>query len=214
MLVEYQRIFADVEKSLRKILGTRTNVILPDFGDDYRKHFLQLLVGNAQNLGHLGSSDQSRNQFSQHATPDTMTALQLVEGMRTAYQEEADEERTITMWDWLRKIRNGIEGDDLQSTCWFPSNNTGPDVLFAMKKKMPETPKDKQPQTLTRKKTPEATTTLPRRYPARQHSGKNKRDSEDLGPLNYSLVLCAVQVSLSVTHRMLCSRIQNSHIHS
>lgn len=135
--------------------------------------------------------------------------------MRTSYQVEVDEERTITMWDWLRKIGNGMEGDGLQSTCWFPSNNTGPDVLFAMRKKMPETPKDKQPQTLTRKKTPEATTSLPHRYPARQHTGKTrKRDSEDLGPLNYSLVLCAVQVSLSVTHTMLCSRIRNSYIHS
>lgn len=172
-------------------------MIIPTLRDDYRMQVLGLLVGDAQTVEDLetrSTGPDLRSQLSGHG--GDLSAFRLVEGRRTAYQEEVDEGRTITMWEWLRKIRNGSPKDDLQCTFWFPSNSAGPDVLFALRRR-------KAPEGL--KKATEATASLPHQYGTQRHAGeKRKRDSE-IAELDYSLVLCAVQVSLSVMQQKACS---------
>lgn len=208
LLIDPHEVSADVEKHLSKVIRTRADIILPTFGDDYRTLVAQLIIGNAQTVEHLEACSRrsdEESRFTDHAKCDDLTEFRLVEGRRTAFQEGVGEERSINLWEWLRKIRNGGPRDDLQCTFWFPNNNAGPDVLFALRRR-------KAPEDL--KNAPEAMASLPHQYGTQQHAGgKRKRDSA-IAELDYSLVLCAVQVGLSVTQNIPCSWIYNSHVHS
>lgn len=183
-----RKVVANVEQHLKKVLRQpqiHKDMALQTFTETYRAEVLRLLVGASHSVKYLqsgGTVPDVQHQFGSHAGCNDLTEYCLVEGKRTAYQERTEADRDPAMWNWLEKIRNGLEGDRLDATFWFPSNNTGPDVVFALKKKdsQPHPPHSRNPS-----------------------SRKRKRDSGSAPRLDYSLVLCAVQVFLpSCTHSM------------
>lgn len=151
------------------------DAVLPIFSRDERMKVLNILVGGAKSLNQLfhesehGSDANDRFEAHFGCDPDT---LHLIEGAQTAFEEKNYDGRPETTWGWMKRVRKRSHTDSLTSTFWFPGNNAGPDVLFALKR---------------------TTSHHPGNY---QSTELELDDSKRRRIIDNSIVLCAVQVRL------------------